>query len=49
MKEPEQSEYDEVHGLLGPLTSQYSLLTLDELHQIFDETFDQLESELASE
>lgn len=46
MTESEQSEYDEVHELLKAVQSQYPSLTLNELHQIFDETYERCVKEL---
>ena len=44
--ELERAEYDEVHRLLSAIQYEYPSLTLDELHEIFDETFERLEREL---
>lgn len=40
--ETTQEEYDEVHRLLEAVQPQYPSLTLDELHQIFDDTYERL-------
>lgn len=49
MSNEEQAGYDEVHELLRPLQAQYPSHTLDELHELFDETYERVARELATQ